>query len=132
MLGNQIYEGKGKVTGHRVLETDIPKVEYSYTMQSRLKGIEITETGTYTSTMRPDGTVLGEDKAIFMANDGSGSTATAQGIGRFTGPDKMSFRGFAIMGSAGTGSLATLNSTVVAFEVEVEGENLSIKGWEWN
>lgn len=131
MLGDQIYEGKGKVSSERVLELDPPKIESSYTMESKLKGMPVSEVGTYTSTMRPDGTMLGEDKAIIMSDDGSGTTATAQGIGRFTGPEKISFKGFATVGPAGTGKLAAVNSLLIAIEVEVDGENLTIKGWEW-
>ena len=131
MLGDLIYEGKGKVTGERILELDPPKIESSYTVQSKLKGIEITEMGTYTSTMRPDGTMLGQDKAISMAKDGSVTTSTAQGIGRLTGEEKLSFRGLATMGPAGTGSLAALNSMLIAFEVEIDGDDIVLRGWEW-
>lgn len=131
MLGDQIYEGKGKVSSERVLGLDPPKIESSYTMESKLKGMLVSEMGTYTSTMRPDGTLLGEDKAIIMSDDGSGTTATAQGIGRFTGPEKISFKGFATVGPAGTGKLAAVNSLLIAVEVEVDGKDLTIKGWEW-
>lgn len=67
MLGDQIYEGKGKITGTRVLDVDGPKIENSYMVQSKLKGIEVTETGTFTATMRSDGVQYGEDKALIMA-----------------------------------------------------------------
>lgn len=131
MLGEQIYEGNGKVTGTRILDVDTPRIENSYTVQSRIKGIEVTEMGTFTATMRPDGTQYGEDKALIITTDGGGATITAHGIGRHTGPDKISFRGLALMGPSGTGKLATLNSLTIAFEAEVDGDNLSIKGWEW-
>jgi hypothetical protein len=131
MLGDQIYEGKGKITGTRVLDVDVPKMENSYMVQSKLKGIEVTETGTFTATMRSDGAQYGEDKALIMAQDGSGGTMMAHGIGRHIGADKISFRGLAIMGPANTGKLAPLNNLLVVFEAEVEGDNISIKGWEW-
>lgn len=104
MLGDQIYEGKGKITGTRVLDVDGPKIENSYMVQSKLKGIEVTETGTFTATMRSDGVQYGEDKALIMAQDGSGGTMMAHGIGRQVGADKISFRGLAIMGPANTGN----------------------------
>jgi hypothetical protein len=131
MLGDQIYEGKGKVTGQRVLKLDDPQVENTYMVQSKLKGVDITETGTFTSTLRFGGAQYGEDKAIIMTRDGSVSTMTAQGIGRATGPDKISFRGLAIMGGSGTGKLADFNNMTIVFEAELDGEQLSIKGWEW-
>jgi hypothetical protein len=131
MLGDQIYEGKGKITGTRVLDVNIPTIENTYTVQSKLKGIEITETGTFTATMRSEGAQYGQDKAIIMTQDGSVTTMTAHGIGRATGPEKISFRGFAIIGPSGTGKLAAFNNTTIVFEAEVEGDDLSIKGWEW-
>ena len=131
MLGDQIYEGKGKVTGQRVLELELPKVENTYTVQSKLKGIDVTEIGTFTNTLRPDGAFYGEDKAIIMSQDGGVTTMTATGIGRPTGPEKIRFGGFAILGALGTGKLAELKSLTIAFEAELDGENLSIKGWEW-
>lgn len=131
MLGDQIYEGKGKVTGQRVLELDVPKVENTYTVQSKLKRVDVTETGTFTSTMRPGGVQYGEDKAIIMSQDGGVTTMTATGIGRVVGPEKISFRGFAILGGTGTGKLADSNNLTIAFEAELDGENLMIKGWEW-
>jgi hypothetical protein len=41
------------------------------------------------------------------------------------------FRGFAIAGPSCTGKLAKLSNAVIAFEAEVDGEDLSVKGWEW-
>ena len=131
MLGDLVYESKGKITGERVLELNPPKIESSYTVEGKLKGTEVTELGTYTSTMRPDGSLWGEDKSITMAKDGSVTTATARGIGRFTGPEKISFRGFATMGAEGTGKFGAVNSMLIAFEVEIDGENMVLKGWEW-
>lgn len=133
MLGDQIYEGRGKLTGVRVLEIDPNgiKTETSYTLQSKLKGIDVTENGTFTAVMRSEDKQYGEDKAIVMAKDGSIATMTASGIGQATGAEKISFRGFAITGPSNTGKLAAFNNMVIAFEAEIEGENLSIKGWEW-
>ena len=131
MLGDLIYEAKGKISSQRVLELSPPKIESSYRVESRLKGMDVSEMGTYTSTMRPDGTLLGEDKSIIMGRDGASITATAQGIGRFTGPEKISFRGLATLGADGTGSSTAFNSLLLVVEVEVDGQDISIKGWEW-
>jgi hypothetical protein len=130
MLGDLVYESKGKVTGERVLGVNPAMIESTYSVEGKLKGMEITETGTYTGMMRPDGTIWGEDKSIIMAKDGSMATATAQGVGRMTGQHKISWRGFATIG-AGTGKLAEANSMLIAFEVEVDGESIALKGWEW-
>ena len=134
MQGDQIYEGRGKITGVRVLQIEGPKgvkIETSYTLQSKLKGIDVTENGTFTSVMRSENKQYGEDKAVVMAQDGSTATMTSRGIGQATGPEKISFRGFAIAGPSNTGKLAALNNVVIAFEAEIDGDNLSVKGWEW-
>lgn len=136
MLGDQIYESKGRITGIRVIEIDgsnAVKTETSYTMQGRLKGIEITETGTFTSVMRSDNKQYGEDTVFVSTQDGSSTgTIKAWGISQATGPQKSSFRGFAILGPSNNGKLAALNNMTIVFNTEVEGENLSAKGWEWN
>lgn len=58
MLGDQIYEARGKITGIRVIEIEEGpngiKTETSYTMHGKQKGIEITETGTFTAVMRSE------------------------------------------------------------------------------
>lgn len=134
MLGDQIYEGRGKLTGVRVLEIEGPngvKTETSYMLQSKLKGIDVTENGTFTAIMRSDNKQYGEDKAVLMTKDGSTATMAASGIGQSTGEEKISFRGFAIAGPSNTGKLAAINNVVIAFEAEIDGDNLSIKGWEW-
>lgn len=134
MLGDQIYEGRGKITGVRVLEIEGPngvRTETSYMLQSKLKGIDVTENGTFTAIMRSDNKQYGEDKAVLMAQDGSTATMAASGIGQSTGVEKISFRGFAIAGPSNTGKLAVINNMVIAFEAEIDGDNLSLKGWEW-
>lgn len=135
MLGDQIYEGRGKLTGVRVLEIEEGpngvKTETSYMLQSKVKGIDVIENGTFTSVMRSENKQYGEDKAVVMAQDGSTATMAAWGIGQATGPEKISFRGFTIAGPSNTGKLAALNNVLFAFEAEIDGDNLSVKGWEW-
>lgn len=135
MLGDQIYEGRGKLTGVRVLEIEEGpngvKTETSYMLQSKIKGIDVTENGTFTSVMRSENKQYGEDKVVAMAQEGSTATMAAWGIGQATGPEKISFRGFAIAGPSNTGKLAAINNVLFAFEAEIDGDNLSVKGWEW-
>ena len=74
MLGDQIYEGTGKITGVRVLEIEGPngvKTETSCMLQSKLKGIDVTENGTFTAVMRSENKQYGVDKAVLIAQDGS-------------------------------------------------------------
>ncbi|MGH9877625.1 MAG: hypothetical protein ACRD5H_08300 [Nitrososphaerales archaeon] len=134
MLGEQIYEAKGKLNGVRIVDVEGPegaKMETSYTIQGTIKGIEVTEMGTFTSVRRSENVEYGEDRSCLMATGGSTAAMLSRGIGHPNGSNKMSYRGFAIVGQSNTGKLAFLNNLVIAFEAEVDGDNLSVKGWEW-
>jgi hypothetical protein len=66
MLGDLIYEAKGKVTGYRVLDIEGPKIEVTITQNGNLKeGIEATDTVTYWSIPRPGGAYYAEGKGVF-------------------------------------------------------------------
>ena len=103
MLGDLIYEHKGKVIGQRVLgnasekgEVVLPKIETTFSADAKLKGtIDITDTGTYLSIIRPGGILHGEGQGLYMTKDGSGETATwtGQGVGRLTEGGRVSYRG---------------------------------------
>jgi hypothetical protein len=64
MLGEQIYEAKGQITGPRVLNAKQFKMEYSYTIEGRLRGIEVMEMGTFWSVPRGIEAVYGEIKQL--------------------------------------------------------------------
>ncbi|MGH9986216.1 MAG: hypothetical protein ACRD8W_19920 [Nitrososphaeraceae archaeon] len=97
-LGELFVEDRGKITGQRVLDVEGPKIESSFTMSGRYKGVEGTDMGTYYAVMRQGaeegGVMYGERQGVVTTKDGRGmATWTGQGIGRFTGPGKISFRG---------------------------------------
>jgi hypothetical protein len=53
MLGELIYEAKGKITGYRVLDVEGPKIEVTISENGTLKGgIETTDIVTYWSVYR--------------------------------------------------------------------------------
>jgi hypothetical protein len=76
-----------------------------------------------------------EGQGVITAKDGRGmATWTGQGIGRFTGQRKVSFRGslFFRAPSATGGKLSSFNNLVGIFEYEVDEQgNCSAKVWEW-
>lgn len=132
MLGDLIYEAIGKVVGKRVLDTEGPTIEGTYQTQGRLKGIDVTEMGTFSSTMREGGALYGEDKAVVMTRDGDMASANPKGIGRFTGPGAISYRGCALYNANATGKLSFLSNAVLVFDVEIDAsDNMTIKAWEW-
>ena len=86
-LGELIGEDRGKMTGERVLDVQVPKMETSFTMEGNYRGTLCTDVGTYTSVLREGGVLYGEGQGIVTTKDGQGiATWTGQGIGRFIGP----------------------------------------------
>jgi hypothetical protein len=134
MLGELIYEQKGKVIGQRVLDDSPPKVETSFSATGTLKGgITVSEMGTYWSEARSPGILYGEVRGITMTNDGTEvATWKGGGIGRMNAGGKVSFRGAIYWHTTSDGKLAPLNNVVGVFEYEVdEAGNTSAKVWEW-
>jgi hypothetical protein len=135
-LGELISEERGKITGERVLDVQVPKMETSFTMEGHYKGTPYTDVGTYTAVLREGGVLQGDGQGIMTTKDGQGmATWTGPGIGRFTGPGKVSFRGslfFKVPPTFEGGQLSDLNNIMGVFEYEVdEAGNCSVKTWEW-
>ena len=133
MLGEQLYQAQGKITGNRVLDAASYKIESSYSVQGKLNGIDVIEMGTFWAVMRPSGILYGEDEAVVMTMDGDVAQGKPIGVGRFVGPGKISYRGAVVYGDNCTGKLAFMNGKCLLFEVEVDQMNatISIKAWEW-
>jgi hypothetical protein len=109
-------------------------------MDGKYKGAEGTDIGTYSSVIRQgEGggvAMYGEGQGVVTTKDGQEmATWTGQGIGRFTGPGKVSFRGSLFLKTlsiAEGGKLSSLNNIVGVLEYEVdELGNCSSKIWEW-
>jgi hypothetical protein len=68
MLGDLVYEAKGKVASYRVLDVvGGPKIEVTIIQNGTLKGgIEATDMVTYWSVPRPAGAYYAEGKGVFM------------------------------------------------------------------
>ena len=135
-LGELIADSTGKITGQRVLDVEIPKMETSFAMEGNYRGIPCTDVGTYTSVLREGGVLYGEGQGIITTKDGQGmATWTGQGIGKLTAPGKVSFRGSIFLRTPSTsqgGKLSSLNNMVGVFEYEVdEMGSCFTKSWEW-
>jgi hypothetical protein len=118
MLGELVIEDNGKITGQRVLEVvEGPKIEVSFSMIGKYKGIEGNDIGTYGTVPRPGGVMYGE----------------GQGVGRSSRPGgKISHRGSLFFRTTSSANLSALNNLVGVFEYEVdEMGNCSSKVWEW-
>lgn len=134
-LGDPVIEGKGKITGHRVLEVDpLPKIESSYTANYTINGnITVSEVGTYWSIMKLDGTMYGEGHGVFSTSGGETGTWTGQGAGERTADGKIRFRGSLFFNAQTNGALSVLNNMVgiFHFEIDKDGSTTSSKVWEW-
>jgi hypothetical protein len=132
MLGEQIYEARGKRTGRRVLSVDGGfRVEVSFECTGKLLGVDATEIGTYWSESRADGSLYGEGQGIVLAPDGSAATWKGAGVGTFVGGGAVSYRG-AVYYSSAAPKFSRLNTVAQLFEFEVDAEgNTYTKGWEW-
>lgn len=108
------------------------KLEHNFTTVSKMKGVEGTNIGTYISHALPDGSLYGEGEGIFMSQDGEAVAWKGQGLGVFTAPGKVRFRGSVFYSTESKGKLASMNNIVGVFEHEGDNEgNISSTVWEW-
>ncbi|HEV2576471.1 MAG TPA: hypothetical protein VGU25_04600 [Acidobacteriaceae bacterium] len=131
MLGNQIGETKGKRLVRRVLSVNPPTAEVSFEDSGKILGHNTTGMGTYTSTVRPDGSILGHGQGMSTTDDGEAVTWTGTGVGKFGPGGSVSYRGMLFFQTTST-KLAALNNSCAAFEYDVDpsGQTIS-KMWEW-
>jgi hypothetical protein len=134
MLGDLISEERGQVTGTRVLPAkpgELPAVEVSFEANGRMFGTDAKEIGTYTSTQRPDGTLVGEGHGITTTRDGDVVSWRGSGVGRITETGSTVFRGALIFQTEAHGYVR-LNGVLGVFEYEEdESGKTEAKTWEW-
>ena len=134
MLGEQIGEETGQITGMRVLpdEGAGPRVEVSFQSSGTLLGVHLSDMGTYVSAARPDGTLFGDGQGIGLTDNGEVVTWRGQGVGRLTGQGMaVSWRG-AIYFQATSERLARLNAVAAVFEFDTdESGKTEAKTYEW-
>jgi hypothetical protein len=133
MQGEKICEYSGKVTSRRVLPNPGggPKMETSQQLSGKLAGVDATETSTYWSVVRPDGTLYGEGQGIAMSEEGDLATWVGQGVGTIGKAGAVSFRG-AVYYHSSSPRWSRLNSVAAIFEYEVDAEGNSRSTlWEW-
>ena len=130
MLGDQIAEETGKVTGFRVVDAAGPKVEDSIQTKGKILGSDYQGRATYTSAVQPGGFLFGEGQGVYMTGDGV-AVWKGQGTGRFNPGGGVGYRG-AIHFVTATGKLANLAGMVGVFEHSTDAnDNVTSKLWEW-
>jgi hypothetical protein len=133
MLGEKIGEMSGKINLQRVLANPggSPKMETSFEANGSLLGINVKETGTYCTVVRPDGTLYGEGQGVTMTKDGKMATWTGHGVGTTKKDGTASYRG-ALYYQTSPPRLSRLNKVALLFEYEVDAEgNTRSEFWEW-
>jgi hypothetical protein len=131
MIGDKIGETKGKRLVRRVISTDPPTAEVSFEDAGTMFGVATSGMGTYTSIIRPDGSIHGEGKGLIMTPDGEVVTWTGAGLGKFGKAGAVSYRGMLFFRTASENH-ARLNHTCGAFEYAVDSAGSTIsKVWEW-
>jgi hypothetical protein len=132
MLGEQIYESRGKRSYRKILSVDGGlKAEVSGEDTGKLLGVEGTDIFTYWSQARPDGSLYGEGQGVYLTKDGDIATWKGQGVGVFKPGGAVSYRG-ALYFSTAAPKLARLNTVAAVFEFDVDADgNTHSKMWEW-
>jgi hypothetical protein len=136
MLGEQVGEFRGTVTGQRVLPGDdyrYVKMEVSFQEAGTLFGAEATNIGTYTAFERLPGQVYGEGQGLVATTAGDSAIWNGHGVGGMAGEGLSTrFRFSFTMQGPPEGALAPLNQVLIVGEHEVDGEgNTHTRWWEW-
>jgi hypothetical protein len=131
MLGELISETTGKRLVRRVVSVDPPTAEVSFEDSGHMLGVPTNGMGTYSSIVRPDGSIYGQGQGISMTQDGDGITWTGTGVGHFGPGGSVSYRGMLFFRTPSQ-KLAALNNACGAFEYEVDAAGkTATKVWLW-
>jgi len=131
MLGNLIYEGRGKITVTRVVDVEENKVEHSAAGNGRLKDTDTAEIDTFWAIPVGKNVVYGEGQGILYPKIGGIVTFKGYGIGTANEGGKTSFRGTNFYKTSSP-ELSFINNMIGVFEFEVdESGNTQVKVWEW-
>ena len=134
MLGEQIGELRGKVTGTRVLPGDdyrYVKVETTIQQQGQIYGQEAFDMGTFTAFERIPGQMYAEGQGVIGAG-AEGAIWNGHGIGRMADDMAVSVRFSIAIQSGQEGPLARLKDCLILGEYEQDAEgNIHTTLWEW-
>ncbi len=131
MPGDLLAENTGRRVVRRVLETAPLTVEVTFEETGTVLGVATNGLGTYTSVVRPDGSVYGEGQGALFTSDGEGVTWKGSGLGKLAAGGAVSYRGILYFQTTSQ-KMARLNAAPGVFEYEVDAEGKTkTKVWEW-
>jgi hypothetical protein len=136
MLGQLLYESKGKITDKRLLsvENGIPKFEISIAGTGLFTGsLEVKTTWTYWTIQRLDGTSYSQGQGVIMTRNGREmATATGRAEGKMVELGKTRYVGAIFYETHSEDKLAFLNHLMGVNEYEVDAlGNYEHRLWEW-
>src|SRR5919198_4709573 len=130
MLGEQIEDLKGKITGQRVVEVEPLTIETSVSASGSIRGIQVTQMLTFVGS--PAGSEAEEQVGvihgkgggiIMMAGQSEFATFTGEGIGRISSSGGTKWRGSIFYStSSKKGKLSFLNNMIGASEGEFNAQ----------
>jgi hypothetical protein len=129
-LGEELGEGRGKITTIRVLPDG--KMEVSQQGNGKLLGSEISDAATYWTVMRPNGTAYGEGQQAIMSGDGGSAVWKGSGVGKPIGQGGWKYAvagAFQTVTSQKWGRLLDV-CTVQEYDVD-QNQNYHWKIWKW-
>jgi len=134
MLGEVLFEEKGRTTGIRVLSSEGGEatLEISLQTEGRILGVEQRSMWTYFSKTRSDGSIYGEGKGLMTTKEGDVINLTGVGAAKGAGPDgSIKYRG-ALHFESKSAKFSKLNGVVGVFEYNVGGDGNTVATvWEW-
>jgi hypothetical protein len=131
MLGEQLGESTGKRIVRRVLASDPLTMEVTFEDSGTMLGIATSGFGTYTATVRADGSIYGEANGAFVSADGDAVTWKASGLGKLMPGGAVSYRGILYYRTTAEKFLR-LNTVGGVFEYDADAAgNTTSKVWEW-
>jgi hypothetical protein len=136
MLGQLLFESRGRITGQRLLsvENGIPKFEVSIAGTGIFTGsMEVKTNWTYWVIQRPDGTSYSQGRGVIMTRDGREvATATGRAEGKKIELGKTRYVGAIFYETYSENRLAFLNHLMGVNEYEVDAlGNYEHRLWEW-
>jgi hypothetical protein len=135
MLGDQLGEVTGVVSGFRVLTTPGgPRIETNFEGKGTFAGQAITEIVTYWATPRMDGTFYGGADGLIVTVDAQNAVYTGNGVGNMKGNNLAAQWRGALYYSSFSPAFAGFNLTAVLFEFDIEpdGKSMTIRTWGWS
>ena len=96
-----------------------------------LLGVKATNTCTFWSVVRPDGSLCAEGRGILVGEDGDTATWIGQGVGTMKKDGDGSYRG-AVYYQTPSAKWSRLNSVAAIYEYEMDAQgNSRSEFWEW-